>query len=296
MNQNLQIVDAGDFKHLILELSRLDEYVKCFNENSKKYALTLNDEFFDESGTFDVLNKFNEIKRLNIFLPDIDPPNIDFAPLYELPGLESLGLGDLYSPIDIEKLKSLKRLYAQWSPKIKNLNRASAISELALWKYKTKTKGLFEILSLTTLSSLQLVQGNIATLSGISNLSGLNHLELHYMKGLEDISEIAKLPLTHLEIQKCAKIYDYDTVSQIESLESLSLQGTAPIPSLDFIMNLRNLKKMSILDSNVLDGNFDVCLEHPTLEQIAFNDKRHFNIKWEALNNALKSKTRSISA
>lgn len=271
--------------------------IKLRIENNKEEIL-INDTYLQEC-----INYINDnfIKKVDISYPRYKGGNLEFlkhCPIIEEIALESECLQDISgitylknlkvlslseetvidgkNGIDLGKLLNLETLYLTWSKKIKGINKLLNLTELAIWKYKPKSKDLGELAPLKNLRKLTLVQSHIENLNGISKLEKLRKVELNSLRKLNSLSDINMLNecLTILEIESCKNVEDLIKIGHLECLESLTLANCGEISSIDFIKKLPNLKKLVFLGTNVLNGDISPCVG---INYVMFDNKKHYS-------------------
>eukprot|EP01133_Synstelium_polycarpum_P010113 gene10113-11789_t len=83
--------------------------------------------------------------------------------------------------------------------------------------------------------------------------------------------------------------FDHE-LCELKKLKVLRLNSCGPIESLDFLSHLPNLVDFRFVNTNVLDGNLNPILEHPTIRSVGFFNKRHYNLKEDKLTLELGNK------
>jgi hypothetical protein len=93
----------------------------------------------------------------------------------------------------------------------------------------------------------------------IENFELLKRLDIYSAPYLRSISDLLPLSgnLTNLTLEKCLKIEDMEIIGELSKLETLVLQNSAPIPSVQFIENFKNLK-YAYIGVEILDGRTDI--------------------------------------
>ncbi|PFT49495.1 hypothetical protein [Priestia megaterium] len=278
--------------------------IKVRVENNEEEIL-INDTYLQECINY--IDK-NFIKKVDISYPrykDVDLEFLKQCPTIEEIALESEYLQDISgithlknlkvlslseetvidgkNEIDLGKLLNLETLYLTWSKRIKGINKLLNLRELAIWKYKPKSKDLGELAPLKNLRKLILVQSNVENLNGISKLEKLRKVELNSLRKLNSLSDIKMLSeyLTNLEIESCKNVEDLIEIEHLERLESLTLANCGEISSIDFIKKLPDLKHLVFLGTNVLDGNLLPCVG---INYVMFDNKKHYSHKIDFLN------------
>lgn len=159
-----------------------------------------------------------------------------------------------------------------------------------LWHLKQKkTANLPEN---DNLSYLELNWANIENLGGMEKFKNLKRLELHYCVKLESDFGISCLSesLQHLHINTCKKFKFTDELFQLKKLRVLRLNSTAAIENLDFLKYFPNLVDFRFVNTNVLDGNLQPILDHPTIRTVGFLNKKHYNYKDHKIDSELQGK------
>ncbi len=226
-------------------LDVLEQLVDC---NIK--VIELIEDFKDIS----IINKFNNLERLSI--SENKTSIIDFV---NFPNLKSLGIDDTKNLINVDRAIKLESLG------IGTLNKTSKI----------------DFSKLLNLKDLLIIRGNIENLEILNNLN-IEKLSVNYCGKLNDISSLTSLKknLFELEFYNCKKIENIEIIGNLENLNCLKLSGLGEIKSLSFIKKLKNLKKLSFVDTNILDGDLSYC---EGIEFVGFNNKKHYSHKYEDL-------------
>jgi len=168
-------------------------------------------------------------------------------------------------------------------------NKTFENSEYAIiWHLKEKPKSFDNLSENDRLSYFELNWANIKNFDGIEKFRNLKRLELHYCVKLENDFGLSRLKdsieFLHVNTSKKFKFTD------LKKLKVLCLNACRPIDNLDFLKNFPNLIDFRFVDTNVLDGNLNPILEHPTIRTVGFLNKKHYNYKDEKLNLELEKK------
>jgi hypothetical protein len=117
----------------------------------------------------------------------------------------------------------------------------------------------------------------------------LKRLELHYCTKLQNDNGIAQLSgsLQHLHINQSKRFVFNDDLLQLTNLRVLCLNSCGSIDNLSFLKFFPRLIDFRFVDTNILDGNLIPIIEHPTIRNVGFQNKRHYNLKDIQLNNEL---------
>jgi hypothetical protein len=137
---------------------------------------------------------------------------------------------------------------------------------------------------------LTLIQSSINDVDGISELSKLQNIELWASKSLKDITDTPGINLKDADLVSCNKVNDFSPLGTLKYLEKLQIAETKAIPNVDFIKGNVNLVELSIMESNLLNGNFDICKTYPSLKAVYFDNRRHYLEKETTFNDFLVSK------
>jgi hypothetical protein len=204
------------------------------------------------------------------------PANIDLCELKKLEQLDQILIDtqDLSPVIDFLCFPSLKSIACDWKKGIFRNTQLSRLNELRLWKYGCKD--LEELKDFSSIERLFLAQSKCESLNGISGFKNISSLEICYMSKLSDISGLDVASLKELIIENSKKINDYSPIVQCANLEKLYIHHSAPIPSLDFVRSLKNLKSFRFIGTDVLDGNLEPLF---SVSDVCFTQKKHFSHK-----------------
>jgi len=162
-----------------------------------------------------------------------------------------------------------------------------------LWHLKEKDTAFNNLPKNDNLSYLELNWANIKNLGGIEKFKNLKRLELHYCVKLESDFGLNRLSdsLQHLHINTCKKFEFTDELLQLKNLRVLCLNSTAPVENLDFLKYFPNLIDFRFVNTNVLDGNLQPILDHPTIRTVGFLNKKHYNYKDDKIDSELQNKS-----
>jgi hypothetical protein len=84
-----------------------------------------------------------------------------------------------------------------------------------------------------------------------------------------------------LHINQSKKFKFTDELLELKKLKVLCINSCSPVDNLDFLKHFPNLIDFRFVDTNVLDGNLNPILEHPTIRTVGFLNKKHYNYKDE---------------
>jgi hypothetical protein len=158
--------------------------------------------------------------------------------------------------------------------------------------FKSKRKSFEDFPANGTVKYIHLSLSNVTSFKGVSVLGKVKRLELHYCLKLETdhgLSEISD-SIEWLHINQSKKLSLGDELLGLSNLKVLCLNSCAPLPNLKFLDCFPQLLDFRFVDTNVLDGDLTPILRHPTLCSIGTLDKRHYNMRWEDLQNSLATR------
>ena len=153
--------------------------------------------------------------------------------------------------------------------------------------YKPKIKNLSLLGEYPSLVELSLRQAIINSLEGLNKLKSLNWLQVAHVRNIETLEGLESSSLKCLEIDTCKKITDFEKIARLHNLEKLILSNCGKIPTLKFISKMKNLKFLSFVNSEIIDGELSYCLE---LDYVGFNNKRHYTHTFEQFEKKNKTK------
>jgi hypothetical protein len=142
------------------------------------------------------------------------------------------------------------------------------------------------------LKFFDLTWSSTTSFSGIEKFNALKRLEFHYCTKLETSDGIAVLAdsLENLHIDMSKKLKISSELCALKKLRVLRLNSCGDIANLSFLKDLPNLIDFRFVGTNILDGNLDPILEHPTICSIGSFDKRHYNRKIVQIEAALEDR------
>ncbi len=200
--------------------------------------------------------------------------------------LRSLSLSLLITDwIDFASFPDLDEVYLIWSPKIQNLFQSRSLRELRMSRYKSVEGDLSAFCSLSNLESIVLKVCNIKSIGDLSCLTKMRRLKIARATKLMSLAGIEALSgLRELHIEGCRKIAKIDPVGQLKDLERLLLPNNGEIESIKPLHRLKKLRKFLFYDSTkIMDGDLTPLKALPDLEDVAFAQRRHYNLKREDL-------------
>lgn len=249
-------------------------------KNNNILSLELNQAKGWNGDNIEFLREINNLKCLVI----IDYSLKNLSALESLTNLERLTLLTYAeTPIDFNKLPNLIECEFEWIHGSGSIFFCAGLQKLMLNCYSGSD--FTEIANLYNLQSLQVFNSRIKSLKGIEKLRNLKSLTLRNLKQLTSISTLCELKgLKELELYSCKKIENYSCIFELHHLTKLNLLDQGPIRSLSGIENLIELEQLVFFEStNILDGDLSALLNLKKLVNVAFQNRKHYNLKRENL-------------
>ena len=196
--------------------------------------------------------------------------------------------------LDFSKLTKIEELEITYNNKVDGLSKLVNLRELRLWKYMPRTKDLVEFRGYSKVKKILLVQPVIESLDGIQELHQLNTLEIVKPKGLKYFFKTTHKKylenIERLSFSFC-KDFDFESMPVLKNVNSFSIADNGTIKTLETILQkIPNLKLLFFTRTELLDGNLDYLLDHPTLEKVAIDHKKLYNKKEKEINAILTEK------
>lgn len=199
---------------------------------------------------------------------------VDVSAVADYGGLAYLSLHDFSGPFDFSRLTALEYLRADWSKQVVLPGPEVPLKRLYLCGYKPTSRALVELPPWPGLEELELVQGGLDALRGVSRYTGLKKITLAYLRRLSNIEEIQELSgLEEVEFDHCAHVEDFAVLGRLAELAVLHLSHCGTIPSVRFAARLEKLRHLSFVGTTVLDGDLEGLLG---IAYVGFTDKAHY--------------------
>ena len=166
--------------------------------------------------------------------------------------------------------KQRQQLEEKWIEVLPTLNNVKALSV----RHRVKQDFFDAICKMKNLESLMFWTSTVENISSIANLTKLTDLKLWRFSTLKDISPLILLKhLTHLSIDNCFAVENYDVLGQMTQLIGLELCGDSSAPknlrikSLKPFETLKNLKHLDLSSASVVDKSYESILTMTSLER-----------------------------
>jgi hypothetical protein len=86
--------------------------------------------------------------------------------------------------------------------------------------------------------------------------------------------------ISGLAIYNCKKINRLDELSELKNLEYIYFDNIGNIESIECLKSLSKLEWVNFIgDINILDGNMSILQDLPNLIDVAFVNRKHYNIQ-----------------
>jgi hypothetical protein len=234
------------------------------------------------------LSEFPSLRYLEV----VDQQRVPTRDLEGLSNLRGLWLQTPGAGIDFSWFPELEVFVGDWHRDNRHVSRCQELRQLRAWHFKPKSADLQELAHTTRLEWLALTQTNIMSLTGLETLEDLRYLDLAYAPALEslDVFRPGRLQLRELSIEKAKKIASYEPIAALPWLRRLKLSWCAPMPDLKWTKGMDLLDNFSFVETNVEDGDLSPLLELPKLRYVGTMDKKHYNYKFNAINEILSQR------
>jgi hypothetical protein len=179
-----------------------------------------------------------------------------------------------------------------WHADNRNLRACRELRQLRAWHFNPRSEDLSDIADLTRLERLHLVQTNITNLAGVETLEDLRYLEIAHAPKLRWLKALAaeESGIRELSLQKAKSIESYEPIAAIPRLRRLQLSDCAPMANLKWTSPMNALDFFSFVNTNVEDGDLAPLLELKSLAYVGTMDKKHYNFKFDRLNEILRQR------
>lgn len=223
------------------------------------------------------LEAFEGVGKLHLMLNR----KVDLAPLQQHAGdLRAYYCNDDLNPlVDCERFVALESLGQAWAPSIRFAQTYPCLTRLSLTGAAPTTGDLGFLRMAPQLRELNLFRSKVRSLDGLAACPHLSALSLVQPRGLQDTAYLGRCGgLVELTLEGARHIEGLaDQLKHLGMLKKLVLTASAPLPSLGFLRNLERLDWFDFSNTDVLDGDLQPLIEHPSLNFILFTAKKHFS-------------------
>lgn len=262
--KNIETIDKfqfriwGEKKLLIIDPHKLEKCVKYINEKGIKNIEINSSIFGKEVESLEFLYDISFIEMLSIL-----HNKIDLNPINSLHGLKHLSLGGKTEQIiDLTNFPNLESVSYYDTKSIKNLESCIKLKAINIHHYKQKDLQQFK--SMHQLESIFFYRSLITSFKGVESIESLVSIDLDNASRLETLSGLTTSHsyLKTLRIYNAKRLTDYKALDYLTSLEDLCIQMGQDIPSIKFLENNKNMKRI-VLSMNILDRNYDPLKKIP---------------------------------
>ena len=161
-----------------------------------------------------------------------------------------------------------------------------------IWHLKKKGNPLNLLLDCKKLLYLELNWANINNFEEIVKFTNLKRLELHYCTKLETDFGLSSIcnNLEYLHINHSKKFKPSAELFSLKNIKVLCLNDCGNLENLNFLKYFPKLIDFRFVNTNILDGDLNPILDHPTIKSVGFLNKRHYNFKDIEIDNELSLK------
>lgn len=267
----------GALTMIVTGENSIDEINYIQNKNIKSIYLT-----FFKSKKINDLEFLKELKFIEeVNLNDL---NIDYSGLYQINSLKKITLDvkNKYQQLDFSYFPKLEYLSVDWYQNFPDLSKNENLKELSIWKFKPKSKSFAELSLPKNLEKLTFTQSNIISLEGLE-LHNLKQFEGHYCSALESVKGIDQFcnNLNILILDYCKKLTTYEDLKHAVYINKIILGDCGDMQNLKWLKELKQMNHISFWNTNIVDGDITPCIG---IDYVAFNNKRHYNLKEEYFN------------
>jgi hypothetical protein len=235
---------------------------------------------------------FLEEFPLLLYLEVLDQKRVDIRGLAHLSNLRGLRIESPAAGVDFGWFPELEVFVGDWHADNRNLSAARELRQLRAWHFNPRAANLSDLAHAKRLEWLTITQTNITDLAGVETLEDLRYLEIAYAPKLRSLDALAaaETGIRELSLDKAKSIEAYQPIAAIPSLRRLKLSDCAAMADLRWTRPLRKLDMFSFVGTNVEDGDLTPLLELASLQYAGTMDKKHYNIKFDKLNDMLRQR------
>jgi Leucine-rich repeat (LRR) protein len=215
----------------------------------------------------------------------------DVSPIFRNTGLRYVGLACLFtSKAEFQRLKNLEACFIRWHPKISGLESCTNLRHLNIENYPFES--LVELASLTKMERLDLLSRKLTSLRGIEAMTKLKRFGSFSCTQLSDILPLlACTNLEKIKFEACKKLASLPSLMQLENLTNIALADCGRIETLTPLADCKSLQELNFIgDTSINDGNLDFLLEHPSIQNVWYANRKHYSMTREELAERLKNK------
>jgi hypothetical protein len=195
------------------------------------------------------------------------------APVLALANLRYLQVGESRELLDLSSFPQLEEVRLEWHEGVR-FAELQVLRVLYLRGYSPISGSLQELPALPRLRELELNQGNVRTLAGISRFASLRRLQLYHLKRLETIADVCGTELEYLHVESCKSIGNLEEAACLDRLSVLRMNSCGRIRSLRFLDTMPVLEECRLMGTYVEDGDMSPLLR---LDRVAFSRHKDYS-------------------
>jgi len=275
IDENSKIISWGCWNIVWVKSDAIEEAVKLFYQGcvdgfgiSPQHGFNGRDISFlhDIDGAFGVIIPF--------------PEGFPCEEIISLKSLKFLTIGEKErKALDFSALTQLQTFCITWIKGDKLLKTSTSLKSIYIYGYSSKSTDLVDFPYYPELEKLELVRGNITSLSGIEKFNSLKIAEFYYMRNLTDITALNQCnELEELHFEVCKKITNIHLLVKCKNLRALKYIDCGEIQSLSILNAFKVLEFFAFVKTNVRDGDMTPLFR---LKYAGFLNKRNYSHTFE---------------
>ena len=162
-------------------------------------------------------------------------------------------------------------------------------------RFKTKQAGFHELNGVTDAQYLEVKFSNITSFLEVAKLGKVKRLELSWCLKLESDAGLSEIGdhVEWLHVNTSRKFRPRKDLFELRNLKVLCLNGCAPLDDLRFLERMPNLLDFRFVGTSIVDGDLTPLMNHPSLVNAGFQNKRHYNLKSSDVDAHLRERNES---
>ena len=208
----------------------------------------------------------------------------DLSILSKLPNIEDISIeGKIGTEIPFEYMTKVRDILLNYDKKTcKKFFTLYNLEYIRLYHYTENTATSFEVF--TKLKDLEISFCRFTEFKAIERMKAIESFSMSYNPKITDISWIdkARTSLKILALKNCKKITNWDRISNLSYLEQIYIENCGDIPSLDFLLELPNLKIVYIIgDTSIKDHRIKHILDKESVQELHISMNKNYDITFE---------------
>lgn len=274
-----EIVEGEYGRRMILSGPWTDSIKKVL-EKRKVVELELNPAKGWKRSDLSFLQGLTSLVALEI----VDGNTKDIGPIHFLGNLKSLKiLTYCDSTIDFSLFPLIERVSLEWREGAMSLYDCGTLKHVFINSCSAKNLQVFH--GLGQLEYLSLKSPKLESIGEVKTLQKLTFLGIYNARSLSSLEGVEQFHnLEMLEIERCRKISNIKPIAALKKLRRLMIANCGEIDSLKPLAELTELREVFFHEStNICDGDLAILKALPKLEDTSFQERKHYNCKWEDL-------------